>query len=117
MKKQQKKNSRKSKTKAIPRNEFRWKNKTGRTPHPHYVFAQVGNYYYSIGTTTKPKSRGKTNIQMHRNPEPSNKELSYFRPVVEVAHKNDYSNILPGWTLCKEDDEKMKPYRVQKKKS
>jgi len=112
MKKARKKKPRKVKPKAIQRNEFRWKNKTGRTPHPHHVFAQVGNYFYSIGTTTKPKSRGKANITMHRNPEPGNKAPSYFRPVVEIAHKNNYSNALAGWTLCKEDDEKMKPYRV-----
>jgi len=101
----------KSKNKAIEKNEFRYKIKTGRTPHAHHVYEQEGNSFKSIGVSTKAKIRGKDSIPMVKNPEPNNKEKAYFRPVSVKDHKNKYGNILPDWKLHEIDDANMEKYR------
>ena len=117
MKNQDKKNKsfwrRKSRKKNISpriviRNDFRYNYSNKARKHPHYVFAQEGNILFSVGVTHKPRTRGKDNIPLSINPDPTDKRKAYIRPVVMKEHKNKYGWQLVGWELCEEDLEKIK---------
>jgi len=121
--KQQKSNHRKDKPKqqGSARDEFRKRNKDSEG-HPNYIYKKVGNNYEYICITHAKRTRGVSNIPMHKNPDPNDKQDAYFRPTPERASKHDFKkNTEKGLTLSDADrllveEIKKKPVKDKNKK-
>jgi len=86
------------------RGEIRYNNSAEGRGHPCVVCYQSGKQFVVIGITHKHKTRGKDNIPMHKNPDPTDKEPAYMRPVLMRESRDKFSNIIPGWRLGHEDE-------------
>ena len=98
--------SRKKKESVTIRDEFR-RDIWDYRKHYGYVFARIGKdlVYFMI---THKKRKGY--IKMHKNPDPSDVEPAYFKPIPKRQHESKFGNIREKWMLSTEDLQKMKPY-------
>ena len=99
----------------IPRNEFR-ENTAIYPPHTVHVYGYQGNFMLCIAITHAPRTKRKTNIKMHNEPNKSPKPEdigrdSYFVPFPMKTHRSKMGKVKNDWVLGKEDDELMKPFR------
>lgn len=89
--------------KEIQKNEFRKGNKKSSSSHPVHVYSQVGNQYKYIGITHADRTDGIDNILLTQNPEPNNETVAYIKSYPEKAHKDSFSDTLPGWKFNDKD--------------
>ena len=107
-----------------PKNEFRINNSPVAKGHPAYIFGETKTKYKSFGLTTEPKDP-KRKICLQRNPDPTDKRISFIRVNPVTANKKCYSAPKSDWCFSKEDqaivrhlkkDYKKRAYRNKKKK-
>ena len=104
------KKNKKKKEKISPKNEFRI-NKLDPRKHPVHIFARAGNDYVFFVITHSEQTRGVKNIKLHKNPDPRDKDKSYFNPKPRRQRVSSFGNVKTNFVLSKIDDEKMKPLR------
>ena len=78
------------------KNEFRYHNSIQSKFHPVYIFAKVGKKFRFVGITHSNITDGMNNIPLTKNPNPNDKEPSYFRPFWDDAHYTSFSKKQKG---------------------
>jgi len=84
--------------------EFRYNNSERAKGHPSFIIKQEGNYFWSLGITHSPKTRGKENVPLKKSPNPLDYEKNYIRPVAIKMHKDYFGKVLVEWHFCEEDE-------------
>jgi hypothetical protein len=90
------------KIKIIKADEIRTNyKKTGRTPHPTYIYAKEGKSYHFLGITHSPQVRGTKTIALHDNPNPKDKKQAFIIPKRERDHKKNFGPKHRTWKMSK----------------
>lgn len=85
-----------------PRNEFRYNDSPEAKGHPHYVFGEKDDRYYSLGITSHPKKKYPY-YSLKRSPNPKEKRPNYIQQKVFKTKKKYYGSKKNGWTWDAED--------------
>ncbi len=93
------------------RSEFRTNNSNKGRGHPSYIYKKIGDEYFFIGITHSPITANMKNIKLDKNPNPSDKEDSYFRPFATKDKTYRFGKKKKGWKLSKKDKKKTKMIR------
>ena len=93
----------------MPLNEFRTNILEARK-HPVFIFGQIGKEYIFFVITHKEITSGTRNIKLIKNPNPDDKEISYFRPKPKRQHKSTFSKTRRTWTINEQDLDNIKQY-------
>lgn len=100
-----------TKTKKIPKNEFRYNHKT---EHVNYIFEEDGKKYKAKGITSKPTTFGKPNMPLSKNPEhlpngERKQKTAYIRNGTIVDNKKSFAKKpIKKFDFAKEDFPKVK---------
>ena len=92
------------------KNEFRKKNTKDGKGHPTYIYAREGDKFHYIGLTHAQITKGKRNIKLDKNPNPSDSRDAYFIPKSASNKKSSFGKKLKGWGFCDSDKEKIKKH-------
>ena len=90
------------------RKQFRFKkimikgNKIMR--HPAYIFYEKGNVYIYVNITHSSIVNGKIVIKLRKNPNPNDKDNSYYVEEIREDTKDSFGKRLHGWKLNSLDD-------------
>lgn len=90
--------------------------------HPNYIIGREGNYYYSIGLTSKnKKGKNHSNYKLHRNanlyPKPGEPDVSYMRKQINYQPIYRYTKeIWKDYEMPKEDEPYV-DYLIEKAKN
>ena len=88
--------------KYTPRNEFRYNNSKRAAGHPHYVFGEKDDKYYSLGLTTHPKDKYPT-YALSGSPNPISKKKDSVQRKPFVQNKKLYGKKQANWSFSKSD--------------
>lgn len=95
-----------SKTKKPPksykRKFYNVNNKESRG-HPAYIYAKVGGKLKYLGITHGEISKGVKNIELIKNPDPTDAKKSYIRPKAGEAKQKHIGKEHKNWKFSKED--------------
>ena len=98
---------------AVPRKlkEFRYKNvtikkegKNIKIRHPAYIIIKKGNKYLYVTLTHSNHVKDKITIKLRKNPNPDDKEESYYIAELKEDKKDSFGKKLIGWILDELDD-------------
>ena len=89
--------------KYTPRSEFRYNNSKRAAGHPHYIFGEKDDKYYSLGITSHPKKEYPYFL-LSKDPEPGVEEPAAVQRRVFVEKKKVYRRkTLGSWRFNAED--------------
>ena len=94
--------TKKKKRKFVPRNQFRYSKSKSAGYHPHYIFGETENEYFSLGLTTHPKKNMKVSKIHSANPDYNGDQ--YIQHKLFKMKKTKYaSRRKNGWSFHPED--------------
>ncbi len=94
-------------------NQFRYSKKAKN--HPAYIFEETSQKYKFMNLTHAPKTSGRKNIRLIKNPNPNDNAPSYIRPIVDIDDKSNFGKKKIGWKLHRVDKDRISKYKKEKK--
>jgi len=80
------------------------------TGHPAVIYEIRGKQYKFLSLTHASETNGIRNVKFTHNPNPKDSTTTYFRPIPQMCHKDNFGKRYATWSISPSDERKMKPY-------